>query len=118
MFHMNQTLKAVLAVEPADLSKGFNGLYALACCELGEVPTRFPSWLPYARNTRRSPTAPRLPSLPRYSLIETCRKLGLNPADYLRDLLEALPNMNQSEIADWTPARWNACRESLTSESG
>ncbi len=52
-----------------------------------------------------------------YSLIETCRKLDLNPADYLRDLLEALPNMKQSEIADWTPARWNACRVSPTAES-
>ncbi len=48
-----------------------------------------------------------------YSLIETCRKLGLNPAEYLRDLLEALPTMEQSEIANWTPAKWEATRESL-----
>ena len=52
-----------------------------------------------------------------YSLIETCRKLGLNPANYLRDLLDALPNMEQSEIANWTPSRWNASRESLGPES-
>ena len=38
MFHMNQNLKVVLAVEPADLRKSFNGLYAIACNELGEVP--------------------------------------------------------------------------------
>ncbi len=38
MFHMNQHLKAVLAVEPVDLRKSFNGLSVIARCELGEVP--------------------------------------------------------------------------------
>ena len=38
MFHMNQNLKVVLAVEPADLRKSFNGLYAIARSELGETP--------------------------------------------------------------------------------
>ena len=38
MFHMNQNLKVVLAVEPVDLRKSFNGLYAIARNELGEVP--------------------------------------------------------------------------------
>lgn len=38
MFHMNQNLKVVLAVEPVDLRKSFNGLYAVARCELGEAP--------------------------------------------------------------------------------
>lgn len=42
-----------------------------------------------------------------YSLIETCRKLGINPADYLRELLNALPTMAQKEAQNWTPARWN-----------
>lgn len=38
MFHMNQNLKVVLAVEPADLRKSFHGLYALARDELNESP--------------------------------------------------------------------------------
>ena len=42
-----------------------------------------------------------------YSLIETCRKLKLNPADYLEELFKALPNMEQNEIKNWTPARWS-----------
>ena len=46
---------------------------------------------------------------------ETCRKLGINPAEYLRELLEALPTMKQNEIANWTPAKWEAARESQTS---
>ncbi|VGO11747.1 hypothetical protein PDESU_04820 [Pontiella desulfatans] len=45
-----------------------------------------------------------------YSLVETCRKLGLNPAEYLKDLLDALPTMQQSEAANWTPARWSTAR--------
>lgn len=50
-----------------------------------------------------------------YSLIETCRKLGINPAEYLRDLFDALPEMEQKEIENWTPAKWEAARESQTS---
>ena len=46
-----------------------------------------------------------------YSLIETCRKLDINPADYLRELFDALPNMEQKEVVDWTPAKWGASRE-------
>ena len=46
-----------------------------------------------------------------YSLIETCRKLDINPSDYLYEVLDALPTMKQSETADWTPARWKSSRE-------
>ncbi len=35
MFHMNQNLKVVLAAEPVDLRKSFNGLYVIARNELG-----------------------------------------------------------------------------------
>jgi transposase len=50
-----------------------------------------------------------------YSLIETCRKLSINPADYLRELFEALPVMTQKEITNWTPAKWKASNEALAS---
>lgn len=43
-----------------------------------------------------------------YSLVETCRKLEINPAEYLHDVLNALPTMSNQEAPDWTPARWNA----------
>ncbi len=46
-----------------------------------------------------------------YSLIETCRKLEINPADYLREVLEALPTMKQAEAANWTPANWKIARQ-------
>jgi len=38
MFFTNQNLKVVLAIEPVDLRKSFNGLYAIAHSELGESP--------------------------------------------------------------------------------
>jgi transposase len=38
MFNMNQRVKVVLAVEPVDLRKSFNGLYAIARNELDEIP--------------------------------------------------------------------------------
>lgn len=34
-----------------------------------------------------------------YSLLETCRKLDINTADYLHAVLAALPTMQQSEAA-------------------
>lgn len=46
-----------------------------------------------------------------YSLIETCRKLDINPADYLREVLTALPTMMSAEAANWTPAKWNERRK-------
>ncbi len=38
MFHMNQNLKIVLAVEPVDLRKSFQGLYSIAHSVLDETP--------------------------------------------------------------------------------
>ncbi len=38
MFHMNQNLKVVLAVEPVDLRKSFSGLYVTARSGLDEIP--------------------------------------------------------------------------------
>ncbi|QBG48679.1 IS66 family transposase [Verrucomicrobia bacterium S94] len=46
-----------------------------------------------------------------YSLVETCRKLDINPADYLREVLDALPTMDSRDAPDWTPAQWKARRE-------
>jgi transposase len=43
-----------------------------------------------------------------YSLVETCRKLGINPSEYLKELFDALPTMQQSEAENWTPSRWSA----------
>lgn len=46
-----------------------------------------------------------------YTLLETCRKLGLNPEEYLRDILPRLPHMTNRNAKDYTPAAWKSARE-------
>ncbi len=41
-----------------------------------------------------------------YTLIECCRRRGLNPFAYLRDVLSRLPNMTNHQIPTVLPATW------------
>ena len=41
-----------------------------------------------------------------YSLIVSCRRRGINPQDYLTDVLRRLPAMNITQIAELLPATW------------
>ena len=41
-----------------------------------------------------------------YSILISCRRRGLNPQDYLTDVLSRLPSMKASEILDLVPGRW------------
>jgi len=45
-----------------------------------------------------------------YSLLETCRKLGINPEEYLHDILPRLPEMTNRTAKNYTPAQWKAGR--------
>ncbi len=48
-----------------------------------------------------------------YTLIECCRRRGLNPFAYLRDVLTRLPNMTNRQIPEVTPEAWSkSCRTS------
>jgi transposase len=42
-----------------------------------------------------------------YTLIECCRRRGLNPFAYLRDVLSRLPNMTNRQIPEVTPEAWS-----------
>lgn len=42
-----------------------------------------------------------------YSVIVSCRRRGIDPWEYLRDVLARLPGMKQSEITSILPSRWN-----------
>ena len=46
-----------------------------------------------------------------YTLIECCRRRGLNPFLYLRDVLTRLPSMTNWQVKDVTPAAWAAARQ-------
>jgi transposase len=45
-----------------------------------------------------------------FSILETCRKLEVDQALYLHDVLSQLPNITAEEARDLTPARWLAKR--------
>jgi transposase len=45
-----------------------------------------------------------------YSLIGTCKLLGIEPFAYLRDVLDRIPTHPASRIAELTPRNWQASR--------
>ena len=45
-----------------------------------------------------------------YTIVENCRRLGIDTREYLEDVLTRLPAMKASEAAGLTPARWLAAR--------
>jgi len=49
-----------------------------------------------------------------YTIVENCRRLGINAREYLEDVLTRLPAMKASEAASLTPARWLAARSGKT----
>ena len=46
-----------------------------------------------------------------YSVITSCRNRGIDPHEYLRDVLTRLPTMTNRQIPDITPAAWAASRQ-------
>lgn len=48
-----------------------------------------------------------------YSLLESCRRRGINQREYLLDVLKRLPAMKITEVAELTPARWLAARKAV-----
>ncbi|MFN2352356.1 MAG: transposase, partial [Kiritimatiellia bacterium] len=45
-----------------------------------------------------------------YTLLESCRRRGINQREYLLDVLTRLPAMKITEVAALTPARWLAAK--------
>jgi hypothetical protein len=46
-----------------------------------------------------------------YTLLGSCRRLGINPFDYLKDLFTRLPEAKITQIQDFTPAAWANSRK-------
>jgi transposase len=47
-----------------------------------------------------------------YTVIGSCRRRGIDPWEYVRDVLPRLPGMKSSEIPTIVPARWQSARSS------
>jgi len=45
-----------------------------------------------------------------YSLIQSCRRRGINPQDYLTDILTRLPSLKTTGLEQLLPENWNADR--------
>jgi len=41
-----------------------------------------------------------------YTLVQSCRMIGVEPSAYLRDVIEHLPTLTNQEIGEWTPMKW------------
>lgn len=48
-----------------------------------------------------------------YTVIECCRRRGLNPFAYLRDVLTRLPKMTNHQVPEVTPAAWPKTQKQL-----
>ena len=45
-----------------------------------------------------------------YTLLESCKRYGINPQVYLHDVLMRLPSMMITEVAELAPANWLTAR--------
>ena len=52
-----------------------------------------------------------------YSVLGSCRRLGINPAEYLQDLFERLPKAKTSEIKSLTPAAWLKAKQAAARQA-
>lgn len=52
-----------------------------------------------------------------YSVLGSCRRHGINPAEYLHDIFERLPKAKTSEIKSLTPAAWAKARRNAARPS-
>ena len=41
-----------------------------------------------------------------YTLIQSCRIIGVEPSEYLRDVVENIPKLTNQQITDWTARNW------------
>ena len=46
-----------------------------------------------------------------YTLIQSCRRYGINAQDYLTDVLQRLPSMTTSQVPALLPHRWKASEQ-------
>ena len=46
-----------------------------------------------------------------YSVVESCRRRGIEPYSYLKDVLTRLPQMTNQEVWKMTPENWAAARD-------
>jgi hypothetical protein len=51
------------------------------------------------------------------SIVESCRRHGVEPYSYLRDVLTRLPSMTNCQIKDITPKAWAVLNKATVARS-
>jgi transposase len=46
-----------------------------------------------------------------YTIIQSCRRYGINPQEYLTDVLQRLPSMTTSQVPALLPSRWKRSQQ-------
>ena len=46
-----------------------------------------------------------------YTIIQSCRRYGINPQDYLTDVLSHLPSMTNSQVRELLPGQWRKAHQ-------
>jgi transposase len=46
-----------------------------------------------------------------YTIIQSCRRYGINPQEYLTDVLQRLPPMTTSQVRELLPEQWREARQ-------
>ncbi len=46
-----------------------------------------------------------------YTIIQSCRRYGINPQEYLTDVLQRLPSMTSGQVRELLPAQWRKTRQ-------
>ena len=46
-----------------------------------------------------------------YTIIQSCRRYGINPQEYLTDVLQRLPSMTSSQVRELLPEQWRNARQ-------
>jgi transposase len=46
-----------------------------------------------------------------YTIIQSCRRYGINPQEYLTDVLQRLPAMTNSQVRELLPDQWRKARQ-------
>ena len=51
-----------------------------------------------------------------YTIIQSCRRYGINPQEYLTDVLGRLPSMTASQVRELLPAQWREARQARANQ--
>jgi hypothetical protein len=52
-----------------------------------------------------------------YTLLGSCRRHGVNPYDYLKDLFTRLPTAKITQIGQFTPAAWASAMQKAVTQA-